>query len=139
MELLFVYYFIKVNLPFVCTYLKDPAVFSLQCKYYGLPVWLQYSLPLLDWMHLSVLKLWKKKRIDTVLNLNWSRLKVAFSRKGLWKYILLRFFIIFSSKFFDGACDWLRVEIWIQIQPITSSIKKFRGKSDEKSEKGIFS
>ena len=65
--------------------------------------------------------------------------KVAFSRKELWKYILHQFFFNFSSIFFDRACDWLGVEIWIQIQLITSSVKKFRGKLDEKLEKYIFS
>ena len=67
------------------------------------------------------------------------RLKAAFSRKGLWNYTLLRFFIIFSSQFFDRACDLLRVEIWIQIQSITSSVKRFRRKIDEKLDKCIFS
>ena len=61
-------------------------------------------------------------------------LKVAFSRKGLWKYTILRFFINFSSKFFDRACDWLDLNSNFYPQPITSSVKKFRGKNDEKLE-----
>ena len=61
-------------------------------------------------------------------------LKVAFSRKGLWKYTLLRFFIIFSSNFFD----WLDLNSNFYPQPITKSVKKIRGKNDKKSEKCIF-
>ena len=64
---------------------------------------------------------------------------VAFSRKGSWKYILFQFFINFFLQIFDGACDWLKVEIWIQIQPITSSVKNLDEKIDEKLEKCIFS
>ena len=65
--------------------------------------------------------------------------KGNFSQKGWWKYTLFQFFLIFSSRFFKRACDWLRIEIWIQIHQITSSVKKFRGKIDEKLEKCIFS
>ena len=55
-------------------------------------------------------------------------LKVAFSRKVLWKYALFQFFIIFSSRYFDGAFDWLRGEIWIQIQPIRAPSKNLKEK-----------
>ena len=61
-------------------------------------------------------------------------LKVAFSRKGLWKHIFLRFFINFSSKFFNRTCDWLDVNSNSYPQPITSYVKKFKGKIEEKLE-----
>ena len=49
---------------------------------------------------------------------NRAEVKVAFSRKGLWKYSLLRFFIIFSSKFMtDHVIGW----IWIQISILSQS------------------
>ena len=41
----------------------------------------------------------------------------AFSRKGLWKYTFLWFFINFSFKFFDGACDWLNLNSNFYPQP----------------------
>jgi len=45
---------------------------------------------------------------------------------------MLQLFINFSSRFFDGACDWLNLNSNIYSQPITSSVQKFRGKIDEK-------
>ena len=61
--------------------------------------------------------------------------KVAFSWKGLWKYPLAPIFFI---NFFDGACDWLDLNLNFYPQPITSSVKKLRGKIDENLSKWIF-
>ena len=70
---------------------------------------------LLPSMHQEIRKSKSNDKISPfLLNHTWAvgiLLKVAFSRKSLWKYTLLWFFINFSSKFFD------------------------RGKIDEKSEK----
>ena len=64
-------------------------------------------------------------------------LKVAFSQGDLWKYILLRFFFNFSSRLFDRACDWLGVEIRIQISQSQAPSKNLEEKL-KKNQRSVY-
>ena len=60
---------------------------------------------------------WTGKHFNKLIlhnsNLCWD--KGNFFSKTFSKYTPIRFFFNFSSKSLDRACDWPRVEIWIQI------------------------
>ena len=95
-----------------CGHSRDEISWTLRVNFHG-PYWK----PFLQKKILEILNDTNKETSKKNL------IKVAFSRKGSWKYTLFQFFINFFLQIFDGACDWLKVEIWIQIQPITSSVK----------------
>ena len=64
--------------------------------------------------------------------------KGSFFSKRFMKIYIFPIFHHFFLQIFDGACDWLKVEIWIQIQPITSSVKNLEEKLMKNQRKVYF-